>query len=175
MKLMGLLFSILISFSAQAADVAIEVGVRSQSGDVESPASAKSQMGFQLGATAAFEVSGAWNFRTGMLYTQRPLTVEVSGNETKNSMNYLDVPVTLLYKFEDYAGVFGGVNLALLFDKSSEVNDAKSMLTPLVFGATFKFAPQIGGTIYFETAAGEAAQGLENYRAIGVNLAISFE
>lgn len=175
MRFILVLLSLLMSFSVQAADVAIEVGVRSQSGDVESPASAKSQLGFQLGATSAFELSGAWNFRTGMLYTQRPLTVESGGTEVKNSMNYLDIPVTVLYKFEEYAGIFGGLNLSMLFDKSSEVQDAKSMLTPLVFGATFKFAPQIGGTIYFETAAGEAAQGLENYRAIGINLAVSFE
>lgn len=175
MKIISFIIMNIFAVSAFASDVAMELGVRSQSGDVQSPASAKSQLGLQAGATAAFELSGAWNFRTGMLYTQRPLTVESSNVETKNSMNYLDVPVTVLYKFEEYAGVFGGVNLSLLFDKSSGVNDAKSLLTPLVFGATFKFAPQIGGTIYFETAAGEAAQGLENYRAIGVNLAVSFE
>ncbi|MFP5518956.1 MAG: outer membrane beta-barrel protein [Bdellovibrionia bacterium] len=164
---------------ALANDVAIEVGVRSQSGDVESPATAKSQLGYQAGATTAFELSGPWYLRTGMLYTQRNLTVE-NGADFKYSLNYLDVPVTALYKFEDYAGVFAGVNVSLLFDKSCsgggcKVEDAKSLMTPFTFGAAFKFAPQIGGTIYFETAPGEAAKGLENFRAIGANISIYFE
>lgn len=178
-KFLVIVAAFLMSTVASASDVAIEIGVRSQSGDVDTPKTAKSQLGFQGGATAALEISGPWFFRTGMLYTQRPLTVENGGIDNKYNMNYLDVPATVLYKFEDYAGVFGGINLALLFDKSCSggctVEKSKSMLTPITFGATFKFAPQFGGTLYFESASGEAAQGLENLRAIGVNVLVTFE
>ncbi|AHZ85925.1 hypothetical protein Bb109J_c0266 [Bdellovibrio bacteriovorus] len=162
-------------------DYGLEVGIRQQSGEVDSNlASVKSQMGFQFGATAHFPISGAWHMRTGLLYTQRPVIVETdaTGDENKISMNYLDVPVALMYKFEEYAGVFAGVSLGLNLDSDAEVgkvNDVKSPLTPIIFGASFKFAPQLGATLYYETASGDAADGLKNYRAVGANLQITFD
>ena len=162
-------------------DYGLEVGIRQQSGEVDSDlASVKSQMGFQFGATAHFPISGAWHMRTGLLYTQRPVVVEsdATGDENKISMNYLDVPVALMYKFEEYAGVFAGVSLGLNLDSDAEVgkvNDVKSPLTPIIFGASFKFAPQLGATLYYETASGDAADGLKNYRAVGANLQITFD
>lgn len=165
-------------FHAQASDFAIEGGIRQQSGDVDGAATTKSEIGYQFGGAAAFEISGPWHVRTGFLYTQRPLTVEGTP-DTKVSMNYLDIPAAIMYRFEDYAAVFGGVSLAINLDSSCgggcKVNDIKSPLVPLLIGATFKFAPQLGGTIYFETASGEAAKSFKNYRAVGVNLAVFFE
>lgn len=162
-------------------DYGLEVGIRQQSGEVDSNLmSVKSQMGFQFGATAHFPISGPLHLRTGMLYTQRPVIVETdaSGAENKVSMNYLDVPVALMYKFEEYAGVFAGISLGLNLDSDAEVgkvNDVKSPLTPFIIGASFKFAPQLGATLYYETASGDAADGLKNYRAVGANLMITFD
>lgn len=171
-------------FSATAAadgDFGLEVGVRQQSGTIDSTtASTKSEMGLQFGGTAAIPISGAWNFRTGMLYTQRNLSVETTAPAVKSkvSMSYLDVPLTIMYKFEDYAGIFAGVIAAMNLDHSIEnggnLKDVKSMYTPIVIGATFKFAPQLGGTFYFENGSGEVAQGLKDYKAVGANLVISF-
>lgn len=183
MKRILILTAALVGFAipAMALDFGIEVGVRSQSADVDSPSSSKSQMGFQFGATTAIPVSENIYFRTGMLYTQRPLVVENGSNEYKYSLNYVDIPVQVLYKVEEYAGVFAGVAVAMNMDKNCSgvagcrVNDVKTPLVPLTFGATFKFAPQFGGSIQFETASGEAAQGLENFRAIGANLIVFFE
>src|SRR5215217_5886825 len=84
--------------SAALADIdyGLEVGIRQQSGDVETAGqTTSSQMGLQFGATAHFPISGPLHLRTGMLYTQRPLIVKPSagGAETKLTMNYLDVPV----------------------------------------------------------------------------------
>ncbi len=171
-------------FSATAmadGDFGLEVGVRQQSGSVDSTtSSAKSEMGLQFGGTAAIPISGAWNFRTGMLYTQRNLTIETTAPVTKAkvSMSYLDIPVTIMYKFEDYAGVFAGVVAAMNLDHSVEgggsLSGVKSMYMPIVIGATFKFAPQLGGTLYFENGSGEVAQGLKDYKAVGANLVITF-
>ena len=159
-------------------DFGLEAGVRQQSGDVEGE-STKSQMGMQFGATAHFPLSGPLHLRTGMLYTQRPLVVEGGlAGDNKVTMNYLDVPVALMYKFEEYAGVFAGVSLGLNLDKSSDdgpVQDVKSPLMPFLLGASFKFAPQFGVALYYESASGAAARGLENYRAVGANLMITFD
>jgi hypothetical protein len=158
-------------------DYGLEVGTRQQSGDVANGGSTKSQMGMQFGATAHFPLSGPLHLRTGMLYTQRPLTV--SGTpDNKITMNYLDVPVALMYKFEEYAGVFAGISLGLNLDKSADsgtVTDVKSPITPFLLGVSFKFAPNLGATLYYESAGGEVAQGLKDYRAVGANLMITFD
>lgn len=157
-------------------DYGMEVGIRQQSGDVDS-GSTKSQMGMQFGVSAHMPISGPWHLRTGMLYTQRPLTVEGTP-DNKVTMNYLDVPVALMYKFEEYAGVFGGISLGLNLDKNADVGTVtkvKSPLMPILIGTSFKFAPNLGATLYYESAGGEVAQGLKDYRAVGANLMITFD
>lgn len=158
-------------------DYAVEVGVRQQSADVEG-ASADSQMGMQFGVTANVPVSGAVNFHTGMLYTQRNILVKTPGGDSKVEMSYLDIPVTLMYKFEEYVGVYAGVAVALNLDKKAEhgtVEDVKSPLMPLLLGVSFKFAPNFGANLYYENASGEAAKFLKDYRAVGVNLMVTFD
>lgn len=182
---MILVVSALVTGSLAHADIdyGLEVGIRQQGGEVDSTtASAKSQMGFQFGGFVHFPVQGALHLRTGMLYTQRPLVAkdDTTGSETKISMAYLDVPVALMYKFEEYAGVYGGVNLSMNIDSSCDaagckVQDVKTPMIPLVFGATFKFAPNFGANLYFESAGGEVAKGLKNYRAVGANLMLTFD
>ncbi len=161
-----------------AGDFGIEAGVRQQSGDV-SVGDTTSQIGFQFGATGSFQINGPLYFRTGMLYTQRPLKVNGTPTDTKVSMNYLDVPLTVMYKFEDYAGVFAGVigafNLDHSIDNGGTLRNVKSSIFPITFGATFKFAPQLGATIYYETYSGDVADNFKNYRAVGANLLITFE
>lgn len=164
-----------------AGEFGIEAGIRNQSGSTDVTGwSTQSKMGFQLGGVGAFEISGPLYFRTGLLYTQRPLGVSNGVSDGNIKLNYVDFPLNLMYKFEDYAGVFGGVNLAVNMDNScdgicSKVNDVKSMIVPIVVGATFKFAPQLGATIYFEAGSGEVAAGLKDYRAVGANLKVTFD
>lgn len=165
------------SIAMADVDYGVEVGIRQQSGDVDGE-STKSQMGMQFGVTGHFLISGPWHVRTGLLYTQRPLTVEEAAGDNKVTMNYLDIPVAIMYKFEEYAGVYAGVSLGMNLDKNADrgqVRDVKSPLIPLLIGATFKFAPNFGANLYFESASGEAAEGLKNYRAVGANLMITFD
>lgn len=168
----------LISSTAMAEiDYGLEVGTRQQSGDAESGVATKSRMGMQFGVTGHMPISGAIHLRTGMLYTERSIILQ-STPENKVAMNYLDVPLALMFKFEEYAGVYLGISLALNLDKSAEVGtvtDVKSPLTPLLFGASFKFAPNYGLALYYESSSGEVAKGLKDYRAVGANLMITFD
>lgn len=183
MKKLALSLMAVLSVSSIAfadVDYGLEVGIRSQSGDV-APATGttSSQMGLQFGATAHFPISGPLHLRTGMLYTQRPILLKTGGAEYKISMNYLDIPVALMYKFEEYAGVFAGISLGMNLDKSADsgvtVTDVKSPLVPMIIGASFKFAPNLGLAIYYENAGGEVAQGFKDYRAVGANLMITLD
>lgn len=180
----SVLISLITLFSFNAlADYGVEIGFRQQSGDSSnSSATVISQAGLQGGFTASFPVKDNFNFRTGMLYTQRPLSVELGTTETKFNMNYIDFPITGMYKFEEYAGVFAGLHLSMNFDKSCSsdsgttcsFDSVKSLITPFVVGVNFKFAPQLGATLYFEST-GQVAEGLENYRAVGANLIIALD
>lgn len=173
--------------SAAFADLnyGLELGVRSQSGDTDvAGGSTDSKTAMQFGIFGIMPISGAWNVRTGLLYTQRPLVETVSGVENKIDMNYVDIPLNIMYKFEDYAGVYLGVNLAINMDKkcgaaNCTISDVTSPLIPLTVGASFKFAPNFGLNIYFESAGGKVAKvnthELSNYRAIGANLLLTFD
>ncbi|MNT93781.1 hypothetical protein D3C72_2353360 [compost metagenome] len=83
-----------------------------------------------------------------------------------------------MYKFEEGAGVYGGVSLAMNLDSSADLgdpDDVTSPLIPLIFGAFFKFHPNFGVNVYYEMASGKVADGLENYRAVGANLMVTFD
>jgi hypothetical protein len=180
-----LLASGLFSSAALAdLDYGLEVGVRSQSGDSDAAnSSTTSQTAMQFGAFGIMPMVNNWNIRTGLLYTQRPLIEEVNNVENKISMNYIDIPVTIMYKFETYAGVYAGVNIGMNLDKSCDapsctVSSVKTLL-PMVIGGAFKFAPNFGVNVYFETATGEVAKSngnsLKDYRAVGANLLVTFD
>jgi len=189
-RLSKILFAMTLNLSgiSMAADFELEIGFRQQSGDTSlTDYTSTSQNGIQGGAIGLFPLNENLYFRTGMLYTQRPLVLKptasgATGSEITNSINYLDVPLTVMYKVEDYGGVFVGLTLANQFDKSCSssastctIDDIKTPLLPFIFGGTFKFAPQVGATLYFETYGGDVAKNLKNYRALGVNLFFSFE
>ncbi|WP_413586090.1 outer membrane beta-barrel protein [Bdellovibrio sp. HCB274] len=174
--------------SAAFADLnyGLEVGLRSQSGDTDAAGTnTESQTAMQFGAFGILPIAGPWNIRTGLLYTQRPLTLKTGLTEGKVEMNYVDIPVNIMYKFEDYAGVYLGANLAINMDKkcglaNCTVSDVTSPLIPLVIGASFKFSPNFGLNVYFESASGKVATvtggtELKNYRAAGANLLVTFD
>jgi hypothetical protein len=181
MKKLVLAFVLALGFTSSFAmaeiDYGLEVGTRQQSGDSGAGVATKSRMGMQFGVTGHMPISGALHLRTGMLYTERSIILQ-STPENKVAMNYLDVPIALMFKFEEYAGVYLGISLALNLDKSAEVGtvtNVKSTMTPLLFGASFKFAPNYGLALYYESASGEVAKDLQDYRAVGANLMITFD
>jgi hypothetical protein len=168
----------LSSVSMADTDFGLEVGIRQQSGDVDGTGSTDAENGIQFGGFAHFQLVNNLHLRTGMLYTERPLMTKPLGVENKVKLTYLDVPLALMYKFEEGAGVYGGVSLAMKLDASSDLGDPEdvtSPLIPIIFGAFFKFHPNFGVNIYYEMASGKVADGLENYRAVGANLMVTFD
>jgi hypothetical protein len=178
------------SLMAAASDYGAVIGFRSQSGDLDPATStgytSKAAIGYQLGVTTSFQVSGPLNFRTGLMYVERPLKVSSSatGDEADYRFTYFDVPALLSYKFDDYAAIYAGVSLSVNLSNSAtgkgilstvKVTDAKSLVVPILLGAAFRFAPQIGADVFFETVPGDLALGLKSYRAVGINLLYFFD
>lgn len=180
--------SLVLSATAFAADVGVEVGFRQQSGKSSlANQSSESRVGYVLGVSAFFPVSGAFGVRTGMFYVERPLLLKATGGagEAKIGLSYFDIPVLAAYKFEEYAMVFAGPVFSLKANDSVSgdsgtlsgvtLSDTSSLIVPVQIGASFKFAPQLGATVYFETVPGDVAKNVGEYRAVGANLVITFE
>ena len=174
----NLLALTVISYRAQAQFMGFEAGVRQQSATAETVGvSTNTEMAFQFGLIGAFPLQDKFLFRSGFLYTQRPITVKGTPDQ-KYSFNYFDIPLTFLWKFNDNGGVYGGFNLALVAsaDCSSCGNtsvDKKSAM-PLVIGGTFKFAPDFGIDVYYEMM-NKVNDDFKEARAVGANLLITID
>jgi Outer membrane protein beta-barrel domain len=182
MKSLFTLCALLFAVTASAAnytDMALEVGFRSQNGDVDGAGvSTNAQVGYQFGLTASFPVAEQWSIRSGLLYTQKNVEAEVLTTKQDLKFTYVEIPATALFKFADYGGVYAGLNISLNLDDdcgTTACTGVKSLTTPLVIGAQFKFAPQMGGSVYVESLSGEVADGVKNFTAVGANLMITFD
>ncbi|MBS1971996.1 MAG: outer membrane beta-barrel protein [Bdellovibrionales bacterium] len=176
----------LLGAKAHAAlDYGIELGPRQQSGDIAAwNFSANPQIGFQGGLFAHIPLeAGPTHFRTGILYTQRPLESEsnVTGARIKYNLDYLDIPLHFLIKAHEKFGFYFGFNAAINIAKSCsgdpacKVSDVDTPYFPMVFGAAVKFNPKWGLDFYLEGANGSVAWGLGNYKAVGLNLMFSLD
>lgn len=157
---------------------AVEFGFKWNSADLDGASSNKQNIGFQLGASTVFNFAPTFGLKTGLFYSERPFKADFAGTEVKGKITYFEVPAFFMFKFEDYAGVYVGPSLAIkLGDEISPgtMSDVKSMITPITFGAQFKFLPNFGANIFFETIPSEVAKGIKSSRAVGANLLFTFD
>ncbi len=181
---LALLFSS-ISF---ANDFAAVLGVRTNTWDYtpSTNITASGKNGYQAGVLGFMEINPSLLFRSGFIYSTRVFTVKATGASTESeyNFNYFDIPLTVMYKFSDFGGVFGGAIIAMNAGKSCSGNNCstdgvKSSLTGIQFGASFKFAPQMGAELYYETISGDiqSANGSagNNAKSVVANLLITFE
>lgn len=175
----------LSSHVAMANDFAAVLGFRSNSAEHDSAAvSVGTKTSFGAGVLGFFDMSESIQVRSGFIYNQRHYTAKVGTFETDYNLAYADIPVTLMYKFADYGGAFIGPVLSLLASKECKnsapsctfTKDPTSMIVPIQFGVSFKFAPQLGAEIYYEMISGELWEnGLKNSKTVGANLLVTFE
>ena len=167
------------AFAQSYSMPAIEVGFKWNSADYElSAVSSKQEIGFQLGASTVFNFSPSLGLKTGLFYSESPLTSEATASgvttTTKAKITYFEVPAFFMFKIEDYAGIYIGPSLAVRLG-DEKVSNPKSMIVPLTLGAQFKFLPNLGINLFFETVPGAVADGIKNTRAVGANLMFTFD
>ena len=163
-----------ISYSMPAA----EVGFKWGSASLINADSTNQVIGFEVGGSAVFNIGENFGIKTGLFYNERPFQSVIAGTTVTGKLTYFDVPVLLMFKFEDYAGVYVGPAMSLkLSDEASpgKLSNIKGNVVPVIVGAQFKFAPNFGANIYFESVSGEIADGISNSRAVGANLMITFD
>lgn len=158
---------------------AVEVGFKWNTAQYANSTSDKQEAGYQLGVSAVIDFSETFGLKSGMFYSERPFKSDLSATTgVKGKITYFEVPLLLMLKFEDYAGVYVGPSLAAkLGDEFTPGNmtDIKSMLVPVTIGAQFKFTSELGANVFFETVSGSIAQNVSNTRAVGVNLLFTLD
>jgi hypothetical protein len=180
-----LLLSILLfAQGSLALGFGLEAGFRQQSGDAGTFVTS-SQNGYQFGVSSVYKFSEKLALKSGLFYIERPLNYNDTtlSTEVRTKSTYFDVPVYLMYLFEDYAGVYIGPSVAMLLSQRADTasgttlnfTDKKSMLIPITLGAHFKFAPDYGLNLFFETISADIANPLRNYRAVGANFILTFD
>ncbi len=170
--------------SSFALGFGLEAGFRQQSGDAGT-FTTSSQNGLQLGVSSVFQFSERLAIKSGMFYVERPLnyTDTTLATDVKTKLTYFDVPLYLMFMFEEYAGVYIGPSVSILLNQKAEtnsgatvnLNDKKSMLVPITLGAHFKFSPDYGLNLFFETISADVSNPLKNYRAVGANFILAFD
>lgn len=175
------MISLFISFSAHAleAEFAFGGGVKSTSIDAKTAGvNSEGRTGYQIGAYAFFPFTEQFQLRSGFLYSQRAFNGSFSGNDYDVKLGYVDIPVTAMYKFSEFGGVYAGPVISFLQGKDynrSVISNAKSTEVPFTIGVNFKFAPQIGADVFYEVVSGSVVDGFENMRSFGGSLIIYFE
>ena len=185
MKLLITLLLTLVSTSVYAQQArssvsysmpAIEIGFKSNSADVAGSQSTRQENSFQLGASAVFDFASSFGLKSGLFYSERAFeAVFPPGIVTEGKITYFEIPLHLMFKFEEYAGVYAGPSLAVKLGDNLGGSSAESMVVPFTLGAQFKFLPNIGVNLFFEAIPGDIATGVSNARAVGANLLISLD
>lgn len=155
----------------------LEVGFKSNTASVQNASSNKQVTGVQLGVSGVLNFTEKFGLKSGLFYSERAFKSEFSNTTTVDGkVTYFEVPAFLMYKLEDYAGIYVGPSLALkLGDEGNPaLVNVKSMITPITFGAQFKFLPNMGLNVFFENS-GQLSTGVDSSRAVGVNLMITLD
>lgn len=178
-----LLFALLMvaGLAAQAQDVGIVLGMRSDNADSDDSAvKITGKNSFQGGAIAKFDLKDKWQIRSGFIYTQRAFEVGTPGSKltTDFKFTYFEVPANLLYKFSDYGGAFVGPAIAFNVSKDCGAGTCSGVNSSPLFlqlGASFKFAPQLGAEIYYEMGLSKLADHVTSPKAVMANILITFD
>lgn len=158
---------------------AIEGGFKWNTIDIDGASSNKQSLAFQIGGSVVINIQERFGLRTGLFYSERPFKNEFGTSEVSGKITYAEAPLHLMFKLEDYAGIYFGPSISMKMGDevsgSGSLTDVKGIVFPLTFGAQFKFLPNLGLNLFFETVSGELAKGLKSSRAIGANILFAFE
>ncbi len=157
----------------------LEAGFKWSSMSADGAGSEKQSLGYQIGISGTFDFTSDLALKSGLFYNERPFKFSVgTGSDVNGKITYFDIPVLLMFKFEDYAGVYLGPSLSIKMSdeiSSGSLTNIKDTVIPITIGGQFKFASNLGINVFFETVPGQLADGLKNSRAVGANLLVTFD
>ncbi len=182
MKNLLVYFAVTLSLSTAFAAVSysmpsLEGGFKWNSMDRDTSTSNKQALGLQFGGSIVVNFNQDFGLRTGLFYSERPFKNEFGTTDVTGKITYADIPLHLMFKLEDYAGIYLGPSIATKIGDEVSVGSltgVNSMIIPITFGAAFKFQENMGLNIFFETIGSKLANGITASRGIGANFMLSF-
>ena len=121
------------------------------------------QWGLTVGASALIGERNGWVFAPGAAYVQRNSSFSNTYNNVPYSGNvklqYLDIPLYAMYRFNDFANIYAGPVVALNLSASCDapgcgtVNSAVMMAS---IGAGVKVIEDLGIDVYIKKAFGDS-------------------
>jgi len=172
-----------LSLSTAFADVSysmpsLEGGFKWNSMDVDNSTANKQSMGWQFGGSTVINFNEDFGLRTGLFYSERTFKAEIANQEFSGKITYADIPLHFMFKLEDYAGIYIGPSISTKIGHEvsggAPMTGVQSMITPITFGAAFKFQENMGINIFFETIGSKLADGVTASRGIGANFMFTF-
>jgi outer membrane receptor for monomeric catechols len=165
---------------AFSQDLGITFGIRSDSADTDRPATSVTALNsVSLGAVMKSEMTEKLALRVAMQYTPRQYQLQSSGVSENYKFTYFELPVGILFKLSDAGGVFVGPSFGFGLDKScgqsGVCQGVSNSVTSVQFGASFKYAPQLGIEIFYEKGVSQISPQIQQQRAVGVNLLVTFD
>ncbi len=168
-----ILQAVLVSQLAMASNYGVGGGVRTDSASSNtSGTNIGSSTNYMAGVIGQMDLVAQLQARAGFFYTQRSYQFNpLGGAQGAANFTYLDVPLGLLWKLSDYGGPFIGANFALNVSAScpGTCTGVSSMPMGWQLGAQFKFAPEWGAALYYESMS-VVMTGIDQPKAIAAQL-----
>jgi hypothetical protein len=167
-----------LSTLAEASDYGVAVGIRSDSATSNtSSTNISGNTDYQGGVVANIDLVSSLQIRTGILYTTRQYGYSPAIGATGQAVfTYADVPLGLLWALSDYGGPFVGANFGFNVSSSCPGGNCTGVASSIAgyqFGVHFKFAPQFGAELYYESMAA-VMPGIDNPKAVAGNIFVTF-
>lgn len=111
--------------------------------EFESTVSWDHKLGLELGAVATHMITNNLFFRSGLGYVQKNSSTKAVSSGANIELTYLEIPVTILFKFADPVSLIGGINVHLkLSNECGGVScgsiEPESYVANMMIGASFK-------------------------------------
>jgi hypothetical protein len=166
--------------AAFSQDLGITIGIRSDSGDTDLPGTSVASLNsVTFGAVMKSDMTETLALRVAMQYIPRQYQLQSLGANETYKFTYFEIPVGILYKLSDAGGVFVGPSFGFGLDKScgqmGVCQGVSNSVTSIQFGASFKFAPHLGVEIFYEKGISQISPQIDQQRAVGVNLFVTFD
>lgn len=176
----------LCGFTANAYEMAVTAGMQTTEVDDGSGANLDWNAGtdFYAGVLGFIEAGGDGYFRTGALISQRAYDLDLSATVNYEAkLTAIDVPLTYLMMFSEYAGVYGGLKLGLNISEDCSASgttltctkpDAEGMYYSASFGGHFRFVPNFGIEVEYNLGLSDIAKDTEYKSSLAVGVVYLF-
>lgn len=176
-KYVAMISIVLFSSAALAVDMGLGGGFRTNDADSTTGATVDGQGRLQYGGIVWLDVADKITLRTGFMLSAMEYEI---GTTQEVKLAYLMVPATIMFKIEDYGGIFAGANIGLKVKddcSSTSCQGVESTIIPITFGGMYKVAPQVAIEVFYESLSGKllSSPGLEDATSAGVNILFTLD